>query len=169
MGPAALPPSNFKDVLKEKEELRAWKDRSLFTCNEDFIAHTFRKLLADWEEESFGDKVGRRNLASVQDDLKPFMELMKTRGLAASVLDDIQAITMHIYKREYDQADKIYLNLSIGKDAWPIGIGAGNSYEQGKNRGVAFTVGHLLNDTSVAKYIKSIKRLITFAREHFPI
>lgn len=130
--------------------------------------HTFRKLLADWEEEASGDKYGKRALASLQEDLKPFMELMKKRGLASVILDDIFIITMHIYKREYAQAEKVYLNLSIGRDAWPIGIGAANTVEQGKPRGVAFTVGHLLNDVSVAKYIKSIKRLITFAQEHFP-
>ena len=43
-----------------------------------------------------------------------------------------------ITKKNYTGANKVYLNLSIGKDAWPIGIGKGNTYEQLKNRGVTF-------------------------------
>lgn len=62
--------------------------------------------------------------------------------------------------REYVQANDKYLELSIGKAPWPMGVAMlGITVKKNAQR-----LSHVLNDEITRKWVQGIKRLITLSQ-----
>jgi pre-mRNA-splicing factor 18 len=62
--------------------------------------------------------------------------------------------------REYVQANDKYIDLSIGKAPWPLGV-AMLSITVKRN---AHKLSHVLNDDTTRRWMQGIKRLITLSQ-----
>merc|ERR1719222_806000 len=94
-----------------------------------------------------------------------------------ALLEKLWRIVKFAEEREYRQASEAYLDLSIGKAAWPVGIGCGGSMlmedaiglhdrfnrnNQVKDNAVT------LNDDVTRKFVQALKRLMNVAARYWP-
>lgn len=142
---------------------RAFKNPGEVIYKEELVEHTLKKLLWDWEQEAILEVKLKPVIQLQRAHLAPFFEMLSGRTLGNEILNEIYGIAVALLKKDYKLMNKLYFDLSIGKMPWPIGIGECNTYEQLKHRGVKHTVGHILNDESVERYMKAIKRLLSYA------
>ncbi len=66
--------------------------------------------------------------------------------------------------REYIQANDKYIDLSIGKAPWPMGV-AMLSITVKRN---ALKLTHMFDDEMIRKWMQALKRLISVSQEMFP-
>ena len=63
----------------------------------------------------------------------------------------------------------MYLDLSIGRAAWPIGATqVGIHSRAGRDRISSSKVAHVMQDEGARKYITSVKRIMTFTQTKYP-
>merc|ERR1711934_1189764 len=93
------------------------------------------------------------------------------------LLGKIHAIIKLADAREYRDAAEAYLELSIGKAAWPVGIGCGGSmlmedaiglHDRFNRMDSVKDVAHALNDEVARKYVQAMKRLMSMAQKFWP-
>ena len=99
--------------------------------------------------------------------LRPFFVLCKDKAVDPEILDFITNIFINIQNREYIKANEVYLSLSIGNKPWPLGVSNVSIHERVSRARIA-TSAHIMNSEETRKYIIAIKRLLTFAQNHFP-
>ncbi|KAN0064988.1 hypothetical protein ACQY0O_002046 [Thecaphora frezii] len=143
------------------------------------IYYTLKGLLQEWAEwlAARPDEVkqttqGKRAAATqvqASEYLKPLFKQLRKRSLAPDVLMRIAEIVHYVQKREYQNANDSYLQLSIGNAPWPIGVTMVGIHERsGREKIFSSNVAHVLNDEVSRKYIQSLKRLMTFAQTKYP-
>merc|ERR1712151_1256673 len=80
-------------------------------------------------------------------------------------------------KREYRNASEAYIDLSIGKAAWPVGIGCGGSmlmedaiglHDRFNRNNQVKDIAFALNDDVTRKYVQALKRLMNVAQRYWP-
>ena len=96
--------------------------------------------------------------------MKSFMMVLKSRGGDKEMIRSVYNIINCCLVREYIQANDKYMDLSIGKAPWPLGI-AMLSITVKRN---APKVSHVLNDELSRKWMQTIKRFITVSIEMYP-
>merc|ERR1719476_766847 len=93
------------------------------------------------------------------------------------MLDKIHPIVKLADQKEYRQAAEAYIDLSIGKAAWPVGIGCGGSMLMEDAIGLHDRFNRManvkdnsvtLNDDVVRKYVQALKRLMNCAKRYWP-
>jgi len=153
----------------------------------DFIRAWCRKAIKGWEKE-LADKpeeekkkaVMKTELAQHRQcrrDVRPLQKRLRLYVLDEFLLGKIYNIVQHAANRDYRAASEAYLDLSIGKAAWPVGLGCGggilmedaiglhdrfNRMENVKD--IAFA----LNDDVTRKYVQALKRLMNVASRYWP-
>ncbi len=139
----------------------------------------FKRLLWEWGKQ-LADRPENVRLSSqgkfdsvihrqTTEYLNNFFNKLKTKTLASDVLERVVQICDFMQQREYVKANDIYLRLSIGNAAWPIGVTMVGIHERSAREKIhASQVAHVLNDEATRKYIQSIKRLITFCQSIYP-
>ncbi|KAJ3615504.1 hypothetical protein Zmor_016359 [Zophobas morio] len=101
--------------------------------------------------------------------LQPLMEKLQLRTLDEDMAFFFSQIVTCCLKREYIEADELYMKLSIGNAAWPIGVTmVGIHARTGREKIFSGKVAHVLNDEEQRKYIQAFKRLVTFCAKKFP-
>ncbi|EER13666.1 Spindle assembly checkpoint kinase, putative [Perkinsus marinus ATCC 50983] len=133
-------------------------------------------LLGVWEHKLEDPKwkntiVGKRKTYhDTVDRMRPLVTLLEhdeklaqgeERRVPEAVVDVLKGVFKEIVKREYVEANKLYLDMTVGNQLWPMG---------GINLGVVQQVcrrveekSHLLDDIEVKRYTQGVKRLITVA------
>lgn len=153
----------------------------------DSIRVWCRKALKIWEKEIADKPDEEKKLAEVKRqiaahrqvrrDIRPLQKRLRLYKMDAWLLGKICAITTLAEKREYRDAAEAYLDLSIGKAAWPVGIGCGGSmlmedaiglHDRFNRNAQVKDIAWAMNDVTVRKYVQAIKRLITIAQKHWP-
>ncbi|KAF4741064.1 hypothetical protein FOZ63_005954, partial [Perkinsus olseni] len=134
-------------------------------------------LVGVWKHKSEETKwkgtiVGKtKTYLDTVDRMRPLVTLLEHDEKAApedqhkvppAVVDVLKGVFEKIIKREYVEANKLYLDMTVGNQLWPMG---------GINLGVVQQVcrrveekSHLLDDVEVKRYVQGIKRLITNLR-----
>jgi pre-mRNA-splicing factor 18 len=74
-------------------------------------------------------------------------------------------IIEEIKQRNYQHANEIYLQLSIGNQAWPIGVTSIGIHDRTAREKLSYysnvkSQAHIMNDEATRKYLHGISRLI---------
>lgn len=153
----------------------------------DFIRAWVRKALKIWEKELADKPDEEKKTAKVKTevaahrqvrrDVRPLQKRLRMYVLQEFLLDKINVIVKHAEQRDYRAASEAYLDLSIGKAAWPVGIGCGGSMLMEDAIGLHDKFNRMknvkdnstaLNDDVTRKYVQAVKRLMNVAQRHWP-
>ena len=99
--------------------------------------------------------------------LTNLLGLLKSGTLDRNVLARIFEIARLCDNLSYHEANAEYMKLSIGNQAWVIGVGNCFIQERSSNDKIREAV-HLLNDEAIRDSIQCIKRLITRSEQYWP-
>ncbi|KAI3425022.1 hypothetical protein D9Q98_008403 [Chlorella vulgaris] len=149
---------------------------------EDRVAKWLRIWMKDWEEdlEARPEDI-KTTAAGYQADmrfketsqyLKPLFARLKNRSLNPSLLAGLVMIVQHCKERNYLAAYEIYMGVSIGNAAWPIGVTQVGLHERSAREkirlGYSSAVAHIMNDEATRKFIQALKRVMTFCQRRYP-
>lgn len=153
----------------------------------DFIRSWIRKCMKGWEadlanrdEEAKKSATTKLEIAQHRQcrrDIRPLQRRLKMYRLEEVMLERVEPIVRDANDLEYRKAAEAYLELSIGKAAWPVGIGCGGSmlmedaiglHDRFNRMEQVKDIAYLLNDDVRRKYIQALKRLMSKAQEIFP-
>jgi pre-mRNA-splicing factor 18 len=139
----------------------------------------FKVLLHQWEEDLANrpDSVKRtatgknetKTLKQCKDYIRPLFKLCKNRTLEESIMGSILKIVNCCKEGEFVKANDAYMDVAIGRAAWPIGVTmVGIHQRSGRERINAEKVAHVMNSELQRKYLTSVKRLITYCQKKRP-
>lgn len=140
------------------------------------IHRYFKGLLLQWEEnlvqrpEDEKRSVAGRNETKTykqcKDYIRPLFKLCKKRQLEESIVQHLIKIIDFCEQEEFVKANDAYMDLAIGRAAWPIGVTmVGIHARSGREKIASGNVAHVMNSELQRKYLTSVKRLMTFAQK----
>lgn len=162
-------PANIPDAGPERDYLYQ-QLASYFTL----ILEAWRVTLAARPAEVKESSSGRAALASLQESiatLTPLFRLFESKDMPPEKLRAVVSIVQAVQKRRYVDANNRYLELSIGKAAWPIGVVSVGIHERASRSRIgeeAKNVAHIMGDEVARRWLQGIKRCITFAQTRWP-
>ncbi|GKY93393.1 hypothetical protein MPSEU_000306900 [Mayamaea pseudoterrestris] len=139
--------------------------------------HRYLKgLLKQWEDDLVGRpeeekrSVAGRNETKTykqcKDYIRPLFKLCKKRQLEESIVSHLIKIIDFCEQEEFVKANDTYMDLAIGRAAWPIGVTmVGIHARSGREKIASGNVAHVMNSELQRKYLTSVKRLMTFAQK----
>jgi len=155
----------------------------------DLVRSWLRKALKAWEKELADLPDDQKKLPAtktaiaahrqVRRDIRPLQKRLRVYVMDEGLLDKIYTIVTRAEAREYRSAAEFYIDLTVGKAAWPIGLGHGGSMLMEdaiglhdrenlmKNKALK-DVASQLNDEVVRKYVQALKRLMNKAQKYWP-
>jgi len=130
-------------------------------------------LLKEWERELAGRpesitrSVAGRNesktLKQCKDYVRPLFKLLKSRRLEDGLQFHLLKIVNFAKEGEFVRAHDSYIDMAIGRAAWPIGVTmVGIHARSGRAKIESSNVAHVMNSELQRKYLTSVKRLLTF-------
>lgn len=130
-------------------------------------------LLKEWERElaerpeSITRSVAGRNesktLKQCKDYIRPLFKLLKSRKLEDGLQFHLLKIVNFAKQGEFVKAHDSYMDVAIGRAAWPIGVTmVGIHARSGRAKIESSNVAHVMNSELQRKYLTSVKRLLTF-------
>jgi len=153
----------------------------------DFIRAWARKALKAWEKELADRPEEEKKKASVKveiaqhrqvrRDVRPLQKRLRLYVMEEVLLDKIHVIVKFAADREYRNASEAYLDLSIGKAAWPVGLGCGGSmlmedaiglHDRFNRMAQVKDIAYHLNDDVTRKFVQALKRLMSVAQRYWP-
>lgn len=137
------------------------------------IYRFFKGLLRQWEDdlaarpEAVKRTAAGRNetktLKQCKDYIRPLFKLCKTRRLDPSLMSHILKIVEFCQAGEFVKANDAYIDVAIGRAAWPIGVTqVGIHARTGRAKIESANVAHVMNSELQRKYLTSVKRLMTY-------
>merc|ERR1719230_1621912 len=133
----------------------------------------WEKDLADRSEEAKKSGQTKAEIAAhrqARRDIRPLQKRLRMYRLEVFMLDKIEPIVKLADQKEYREAAEAYLELSIGKAAWPVGIGCGGSmlmedaiglHDRFNRNKQVKDIAFALNDDVTCKYVQALKRLMS--------
>merc|ERR1711957_430787 len=183
-GNANKPDEVIKEVPDEEAE-PVFDMKTMDKC--DFIRVWVRKALKAWEKElaerdpeSVSKAQMKTDIAAhrqVRRDVRPLQKRLRIYRMDEWLLDKIHPIIQKADEREYRDAAEAYLDLSIGKAAWPVGIGCGGSmlmedaiglHDRFNRMANVKDIAFALNDDVTRKFVQALKRLMNVAQKYWP-
>merc|ERR1719198_1113899 len=153
----------------------------------DAVRQWCRKSLKAWEKELADKPDEDKKKAAVKTevaahrqvrrDVRPLQKRLRLYIMDEWLLDKIHAIVDKAINRQYRDASEAYLDLSIGKAAWPVGLGCGGSmlmedaielHDKFNRMANVKDISWYLNDEVTRKYVQAMKRLITVSQRYWP-
>lgn len=153
----------------------------------DFIRGWARKALKAWEKEladkpeedkkTAQAKVEIAQHRQVRRDVRPLQKRLRLYIMEDFLLGKIHTIVKFAHDLEYRNANEAYLDLSIGKACWPVGIGCGGSmlmedaiglHDRFNRNDQVKDIAFALNDDVTRKYVQALKRLMSKAQKYWP-
>jgi len=130
-------------------------------------------LLKEWERELAGrpESVARsvagrnesKTLKQCKDYVRPLFKLLKARKIEDGLQFHLLKIVNFAKRGEFVQAHDSYIDVAIGRAAWPIGVTmVGIHARSGRAKIESSNVAHVMNSELQRKYLTSVKRLLTY-------
>mmetsp|Transcript_110454 Transcript_110454/g.225910 ORF Transcript_110454/g.225910 Transcript_110454/m.225910 type:complete len:414 (-) Transcript_110454:1587-2828(-) len=159
-----------KEKAKDDKEKESEEDKS----DPPKIIYKYLKgLLKEWERElaerpeSITRSVAGRNESKTfkqcKDYIRPLFKLLKNRKLEDGLQFHLLKIVNFAKEGEFVKAHDSYMDMAIGRAAWPIGVTmVGIHARSGRAKIESSNVAHVMNSELQRKYLTSVKRLLTF-------
>ncbi|CAK9050363.1 unnamed protein product [Durusdinium trenchii] len=128
--------SSEEEDAAAQAQLIAWQDGQLLDARhtpeqppvlgrqtpEDFLAHFVLYWFHHWTEHENPPKAQRQ---TTHEALLQLMQRLKRKALDRSLLQHLTQYADLAQRREYAQADDVYVDITIGKATWhsPLGLG----------------------------------------------
>lgn len=136
-------------------------------------------LLKEWEHDledrpelearSVAGRTESKTLKQCKDYIRPLFKLLKQRRLEAGLQTHLLKIVEFAMEGEFVRAHDTYMDLAIGRAAWPIGVTmVGIHARSGRAKIESSKVAHVMNSELQRKYLTSVKRLLSFAQKKRP-
>lgn len=133
----------------------------------------FKGLIRQWEadlnarpDQAKRTVAGRnetKTLKQCKDYIRPLFQLCKRRQLEDNMLLKLEEMVRHCRAGDFVRAHDAYMDLAIGRAAWPIGVTqVGIHSRTGREKIGAANVAHVMNSELQRKYLTSVKRLLTY-------
>lgn len=114
-------------------------------------------------------------LAQTESYCQPLLTQLRQKALSKQLYPKLATLLMHIQQHRYREANDIYIQMSIGNAAWPIGVTAVGIHARsareritgyGNDKDDKVQVAHIMSDDATRKWLIAVKRFITFAEGH---
>lgn len=150
------------------------------------IYRYFKNLLRQWEEDlnnrpesikrTMAGKNETKTYKQCKDYIRPLFQLCKRhcrRSLGdggdgefdESLQNHLLKIVLYCEQGEFVKAHDAYLDVAIGRAAWPIGVTmVGIHARSGRAKIESANVAHVMNSELQRKYLTSVKRLMSYAQ-----
>ncbi|KAL3779326.1 hypothetical protein ACHAW5_007359 [Stephanodiscus triporus] len=143
------------------------------------IYRYFKSLLRQWEEDlsrrpdsikrTASGKNETKTLKQCKDYIRPLFQLCKRRELEEGLQSHLFDIVVHCEMGEFVRAHDAYMDVAIGRAAWPIGVTmVGIHARSGRAKIESSNVAHMMNSEVNRKYLTSVKRLMSYAQRKRP-
>jgi pre-mRNA-splicing factor 18 len=130
-------------------------------------------LLKSWEEDlalrpdsvkrTLAGKNETKTLKQCKDYIRPLFKLCKNRRLEPSLEAHLFKIVEFCKEGEFVKAHDSYMDVAIGRAAWPIGVTmVGIHARSGRAKIESANVAHVMNSELQRKYLTSVKRLMSY-------
>eukprot|EP00558_Chaetoceros_sp_UNC1202_P005039 CAMPEP_0197250288 /NCGR_PEP_ID=MMETSP1429-20130617/52112_1 /TAXON_ID=49237 /ORGANISM="Chaetoceros sp., Strain UNC1202" /LENGTH=111 /DNA_ID=CAMNT_0042712077 /DNA_START=94 /DNA_END=426 /DNA_ORIENTATION=- len=104
-----------------------------------------------------------KTLKQCKDYIRPLLKQCKNRRLEESMMSHLLKIVQFCKEGEFVKANDAYIDVAIGRAAWPIGVTmVGIHARSGRAKIESANVAHVMNSEMQRKYLTSVKRLITY-------
>lgn len=105
----------------------------------------------------------------MKSHIKPYFRGMVKGELPEEVVAATNSMAVRARQREYTEAAEVYMDLAIGRAAWPIGQApTGIHARSARTRLMGQGVAHVLNDERTRKYLTALKSVLSFVQWRFP-
>jgi pre-mRNA-splicing factor 18 len=139
----------------------------------------FKELLRQWEyqlqqrpddvQQSMAGQNETKTMQQCHDYIQPLFKQCKKRQVESGQVQNIVKIIDYCLEGEFVKAHDAYMDVAIGRAAWPIGVTmVGIHARSGRAKIESSNVAHVMNSELQRKYLTSIKRLLTFAQSQRP-
>lgn len=140
----------------------------------------FRLVLREWDislasrpvsvRSSYAGKAATNAYVQASSYMTPLFKHLEKEDLHPDIFPKVCEIVYNAQQRKYVTANDIYLRLSIGNAAWPIGVTMVGIHERSAReklheKGMA---AHIMSDEVTRKYLQSIKRCLKFCQMRWP-
>ena len=143
------------------------------------IYRYFKSLIRQWEEDlsrrpdavrrTAAGKNETKTLKQCRDYIRPLFHLCKRRELEEEIRDRLFDIVVRCEIGEFVRAHDAYMDVAIGRAAWPIGVTmVGIHARSGRAKIESSNVAHMMNSEVNRKYLTSVKRLMSYAQKKRP-
>eukprot|EP00546_Thalassionema_frauenfeldii_P010594 CAMPEP_0178917886 /NCGR_PEP_ID=MMETSP0786-20121207/13512_1 /TAXON_ID=186022 /ORGANISM="Thalassionema frauenfeldii, Strain CCMP 1798" /LENGTH=365 /DNA_ID=CAMNT_0020591519 /DNA_START=65 /DNA_END=1162 /DNA_ORIENTATION=+ len=168
--------SSKKNEVVEGEEKAIKEEEDTKDDPHKRIYNYFKGLLREWEDDlmnrpetakaTVAGKNETKTLKQCKDYIRPLFKQCKTRKLQEGLLLHISKIVDYCKENEFVKAHDAYLDVAIGRAAWPIGVTmVGIHARSGRAKIEASNVAHVMNSELQRKYLTSVKRLMSYAQK----
>ncbi|KAI9850935.1 MAG: mRNA splicing protein prp18 [Thelocarpon superellum] len=140
------------------------------------LASYFSMVLKEWEaaldqrpanvKDSHQGKAAYHAMTQAKEDMRPLFRRLERGEL--EVLEPVVEIVKAAQERRYVDANDGYLQLSIGKAAWPIGVTMVGIHERSAREKLHESEAHIMSDDVTRRFLQSIKRCLSFAQTRWP-
>ena len=159
---------------KQKEETEQDEDDE--SDPHKTIHRFFKSQLRQWEDDlvnrtesvkrSLAGKNETKTLKQCKDYIRPLFKQCKNRRLEESLMAHLLNIVKFCKEGEFVKANDSYIDVAIGRAAWPIGVTmVGIHARSGRAKIESSNVAHVMNSEMQRKYLTSVKRLITYCQK----
>lgn len=140
------------------------------------IYNYLKGLLRQWEDDlaqrpdhikkSVAGRNESKTLKQCKDYIRPLFKLCKARRLEPGLQGHLNKIVGFAQQGEFVMAHDAYIDVAIGRAAWPIGVTmVGIHARSGRAKIESANVAHVMNSELQRKYLTSVKRLLTYAQK----
>lgn len=143
------------------------------------IHRFFKSLLRRWEDDltrradsdkrTFAGRNDTKTYKQCKDYIRPLFKQCKNRRLEPAIMAHLLNIIKCCEDGEFVRANDAYMDLAIGRAAWPIGVTmVGIHARSGREKIGSANVAHVMNNELQRKYLTSVKRLMTYCQSKRP-
>ncbi|KAL7519184.1 hypothetical protein ACHAWX_003973 [Stephanocyclus meneghinianus] len=137
------------------------------------IYRYLKSLLRQWENDlslrtdavkrTAAGKNETKTLKQCKDYIRPLFQMCKRRELETNMQNHLLKIVTYCEQGEFVKAHDAYLDVAIGRAAWPIGVTmVGIHARSGREKIGSANVAHVMNSELHRKYLTSVKRLMSY-------
>ena len=137
------------------------------------IYRYFKNLIRQWEDDlshrpdtvkrTAAGKNETKTLKQCKDYIRPLFQLCKRRELEEGLQLHLFNIVTYCEIGEFVKAHDAYMDVAIGRAAWPIGVTmVGIHARSGRAKIESSNVAHVMNSELHRKYLTSVKRLMRY-------
>lgn len=142
------------------------------------VCATIRALLSEWKgflvQRDDTTEEAREVLKQTVGYCKPLLNKLRGQELGEKLFGKVAYLFMYIQQHNYREANAIYIKMSVGNAAWPVGVTAVGIHARsarekitGENNELSgVDVAHIMSGDDTRKWIIAIKRFITFSEAH---
>ncbi|CCG85076.1 protein of unknown function [Taphrina deformans PYCC 5710] len=150
-------------LLKTEEE-----EKRLALHNQIFLLLKFYIKQWDHDVRSSSPDGGESSQVAMQKQAKEHLARLllrlKTGNLPIDILTNLASVVSSLQQADFTGANRAYLQMSIGKATWPVGVTSVGIHEraQRERQHKKLDSAHILADETTRQWLQSLKRLITY-------